>query len=386
MNDFENRTKDALLELNNRLKLNEDSYYKKKNLYDEKLLMMEKNFRYNLLLNVKNYYMKSNDEFIFMDIIDKNITPKDGDILKTIFVNNKVSNTTFKNMTFKECDFYGNFFYGCSFENVVFEDSIFFSDYDFFSVFENCKFNGCIFKKCNMEKIIITKCSLENIRYILCDLKNMIFNEIVAKKIYISDCDIRGGKILNAQIDILKFEDEYITKMDENTFISVKNDFKEVYKIYREISIKFESNRLANRAGEYYYIYKILERKDLSKIDKLKSYIYWMLCGYGERPTYALITSAEIILIFTIIYMFTGLSVGVSTIKYNILIFRSLPNDELLFDFLKSLYFSIVTFTTVGYGDVTPTGISLFLSGIEMILGVTMVGIWTATLARKITR
>jgi voltage-gated potassium channel Kch len=305
--------------------------------------------------------MKSNDEFIFMDIIDKNITPKDGDILKTIFVNNKVSNTTFKNMTFKECDFYGNFFYGCSFENVVFEDSIFFSDYDFFSVFENCKFNGCIFKKCNMEKIIITKCSLENIRYILCDLKNMIFNEIVAKKIYISDCDIRGGKILNAQIDILKFEDEYITKMDENTFISVKNDFKEVYKIYREISIKFESNRLANRAGEYYYIYKILERKDLSKIDKLKSYIYWMLCGYGERPTYALITSAEIILIFTIIYMFTGLSVGVSTIKYDILIFRSLPNDELLFDFLKSLYFSIVTFTTVGYGDVTPTGISLFL-------------------------
>ena len=49
------------------------------------------------------------------------------------------------------------------------------------------------------------------------------------------------------------------------------------------------------------------------------------------------------------------------------------------------LYVSSV-FTTVGYGDITPVNISIFLSGVEMFLGLTMMGIWTATLARKITR
>lgn len=53
---------------------------------------------------------------------------------------------------------------------------------------------------------------------------------------------------------------------------------------------------------------------------------------------------------------------------------------------MSCLYFSTVTFTTVGYGDITPVNISIFLSGVEMFLGLTMMGIWTATLARKITR
>ena len=63
-----------------------------------------------------------------------------------------------------------------------------------------------------------------------------------------------------------------------------------------------------------------------------------------------------------------------------------LEKNRILVDFLEALYFSLVTFTTVGYGDIIPVGVSIILSSIEMILGVTMVGIWTATLARKITR
>ena len=73
-------------------------------------------------------------------------------------------------------------------------------------------------------------------------------------------------------------------------------------------------------------------------------------------------------------------------ISYKDVSLQGFPYQSLYKDFMKSLYFSIVTFTTVGYGDITPIGYSVLLSGIEMLLGVTMVGIWTATLARKITR
>ena len=132
-------------------------------------------------------------------------------------------------------------------------------------------------------------------------------------------------------------------------------------------------------------MYKLAENKTLEGRAKIKSKLFWIVCGYGERPTYALITSFEIVLIFAIIYLFTGISVGDRLINYNLSIF-SLEKKVIAVDFFESLYFSLVTFTTVGYGDIIPTGTSIILSSLEMILGVTMVGIWTATLARKITR
>ena len=44
----------------------------------------------------------------------------------------------------------------------------------------------------------------------------------------------------------------------------------------------------------------------------------------------------------------------------------------------KSIYWAIVTLTTVGYGDITPTtGLGQFLSGIVMILGYTIIAVPT---------
>ena len=60
----------------------------------------------------------------------------------------------------------------------------------------------------------------------------------------------------------------------------------------------------------------VLRINRLTGIDKTKSTIFWLLCGYGERPTYALITSLEIIFVFAVIYMFTGLSIEGVTINY----------------------------------------------------------------------
>ncbi len=190
-----------------------------------------------------------------------------------------------------------------------------------------------------------------------------------------------------------QFTDSVITKLNENTFFDKfiskdknKSYYKNVYKSYKNIASQFESNRILNISGEYHYLYKCSECKTLDGFSKFKSRLFWIVCGYGERPTYALITSLEIILIFAIIYLFTGISIGGRLINYRLSWFSILEKKIILVDFLESLYFSLVTFTTVGYGDIIPTGTSIILSSIEMILGVTMVGIWTATLARKITR
>ena len=85
--------------------------------------------------------------------------------------------------------------------------------------------------------------------------------------------------------------------------------------------------------------------------------------------------------------MITGLNIGGEFINYKGALMGNIDVSSINKDFINSLYFSIVTFTTVGYGDITPVGFfSTLLSAIEMLLGVTMVGIWTATLSRKITK
>ncbi|MGL5346525.1 MAG: ion channel [Peptostreptococcaceae bacterium] len=308
---------------------------------------------------------------------------------------NDFINCRFNNIKFKNCTFFGTKFSKCVFENIIFEGCTFFKENEIAIFNEGSLLKKTSFKNCNIRKSVFKNTIFEYVKISETILKETIIANTSIINLKIIDCDCRMFKIVNSNADKIIFEDEYNTRFDEYTFFdqiivnqSYKKSYENASKVYREIAVKFEKNNLSDYAGEYYYLSKKAECKSLSGIDRVKSWIFWMLCGYGERPTYALVTSVEIILIFAIIYMFTGLIADGSLINYTDLFSEGIVyQPDMYRDFFKSLYFSIATFTTVGYGDITPVGeISTMLSGIEMFLGVTMVGIWTATLARKIIR
>ena len=48
------------------------------------------------------------------------------------------------------------------------------------------------------------------------------------------------------------------------------------------------------------------------------------------------------------------------------------------------VYFTLITFTTIGYGDLQPTGFLKFIAGIEGLIGILLVSIFTVTLAKRI--
>ncbi|GAA0708533.1 hypothetical protein GCM10008904_18600 [Paraclostridium ghonii] len=284
-----------------------------------------------------------------------------------------VNNSKFENKKLKDIQFENIEFLNCSFEN---------------SIFINCKFYKVKFTNCSFKNSILKYNKLNNIVIECSNLKKGIFINCHIDYITIKDCDLKAFKLTESYIYNLEFDDSLVTKFNEDTFFDELNNesYESCYKFYRAIAYKFQENNLLAKYGEYLYMYKYIERKTLKGINRFKSKAFWLICGYGERPTYALITSLEIIFIFTILYLIFGLKIGSEIISYKELFFTEKPTNVMIDDFVRAFHFSIVTFTTVGYGDITPFGYSIFLSGIEMFLGVTMVGIWTATLARKINR
>ena len=307
---------------------------------------------------------------------------------------NKFVNCDFNNIKFENCTFFGSRFENCKFNNIHFvycnfEDE----EKTIVSFKENCVFENCNFYKTNMKNIVFEDTHFAGAKFSLSSLRNSIFSQCFIKNIIFCDCDLKSMKTISTDINMLSFEDEFASKVDENTFIDLlklnkknKSEYENIFKAYKSISAVFEKNGLFNFSGEYYYLAKCAERKSLKGLEKLKSNIFYYTCGYGERPTFALISSLEIVLIFSIIYMFSGLCINERIIHYSLNILSYLPRKLMYMDLIDCFYFSLVTFTSVGYGDIFPIGYSVLFSCVEMLLGVTMVGVWTATLARKITR
>ncbi|WP_394335055.1 potassium channel family protein [Thermococcus litoralis] len=71
-----------------------------------------------------------------------------------------------------------------------------------------------------------------------------------------------------------------------------------------------------------------------------------------------------VLIIFPILYLLTGTVPGIKS-------------------YWQAIYFSIVTATTLGYGDFHPEGLGTFLASLEAIFGTFMWALLITTLGRK---
>ncbi len=99
-----------------------------------------------------------------------------------------------------------------------------------------------------------------------------------------------------------------------------------------------------------------------------------LLFGYGERPIRVLVASALIIIFCAFFYSLPGS-----------LVYRAGPTQP---SFWQGLYFSTITFTTLGYGDLYPAADGLYraVAMAEAVAGGCLMALFVVCLAKRFSR
>jgi len=134
-------------------------------------------------------------------------------------------------------------------------------------------------------------------------------------------------------------------------------------------------------ADAAYYQYRRLSQADKKwSFSKLMDVVAGVSCGYGVKPGYPLIWGFGLIMLFTLVYW---LGKGIKRLKEN-------DGDKNRVSrwaaFYNAFYFSVVTFTTVGYGDWYPEDKYRIVVMIEGVLGWLLLALFIVTLANVMIR
>lgn len=133
---------------------------------------------------------------------------------------------------------------------------------------------------------------------------------------------------------------------------------------------------------------RVLADREYGRWLKLVTY-RWPL-GYGERPLNIVGTSMLVITSAALLYPLFGLVVrkqqpGSGALTPGLISYGRAP-DALVYELGKSLYFSVITFTTLGYGDIQPLGWGETLALVESFFGALLMAFLVFVLGRRVTR
>lgn len=272
-------------------------------------------------------------------------------------------------------------------------------------------FEGCTLIGARFESTVVRKSSFAG-----ADLREAVFDNVDARHADFSDADLRGASFTVVDFRGATFANaRFAQAAMSNTRVDRETDFGDTSRgerefeeatsraerrqsaeaavwTYRTIHSLYVDNALPLEARQFYYREKDMRRRLAWKMghytQAIRAEASRWVTGYGMNPYRVVGTAAVVILVSAFLFPLTG---GIEETSGETSIIWSLENLEaspgfLLFVYLKSIYFSIITFTTLGYGDIRPVGnLARAIAGIESLLGALLTAILVFVLSRRIS-
>jgi len=176
-----------------------------------------------------------------------------------------------------------------------------------------------------------------------------------------------------------------------------KNDLKKTKWNFLIVSDIYKSSGRTEQYLETFYYFKKYERLERKSKNKDKFNLLYYLIGittkYYTSWERTLLSMGLILVAFFIVYcIFPNLLIYKDTIISSKSLFRiifemfetsTLDINFLVSKFGNALYFTIITFTTVGYGDIMPLNWMKLVVSLESFLGVFFTASFVVTLSRR---
>lgn len=203
-------------------------------------------------------------------------------------------------------------------------------------------------------------------------------------------CNLLGAKFEGAKIENVIWGEQLLQEekgwqaLKEHHIDKSIDFFQQAEEIYRSLRKVSEFGGLFENAGHFFIKEMRMRRmqKPQFSVERMVSKMVDLFCGYGEKPLRVIGFSLIVIFTCAVLFAVLGIDDGGNRIQFA----RSASTWENLMALADCVYFSVITFTTLGYGDLVPIGFSRMVSAMEAFMGSFTLALFVVVFVKKMTR
>jgi len=212
------------------------------------------------------------------------------------------------------------------------------------------------------------------------------FHEANLNEANLSDCNLLGVNLKRSKLANVHWgrvlRQERLALQARGAERRQLNDESE--EVYRNLCKTCEGQGYFEEAGEFFFKEMQMRRLKFPLNDwhRYFFYIIELFSGYGERPLRVIMFSLLVVFGCALLYYFLGIQDGSRLIQYQ----EGLAPSQIVADLRDCVYYSVVTFTTLGYGDIVPIGNARILASIEAFVGSFSIALFVVVFVKKMAR